>query len=151
MQRTAAVDEVLLLLEFLAADAVPPLVNAFVDVARVVEAPRQFGDAGMVTRFGGADEVVERHLEPLPGAAEFLLHPIAVRPRIESGLDRLLVDVLRVLVVAHQKARVEPAQPLVAGDDVGADLLVRRPEVRPAVDVIDGRGQKEALHACFSP
>src|SRR5207249_10514973 len=78
MQRTAAVDEVLLLLEFLAADAVPPLVNAFVDVARVVDAPRQFGDAGMVTRFGGADEVVERHLEPLPGAAEFLLHPIAV-------------------------------------------------------------------------
>ena len=38
VQRAVAVDEVLLLLELLAADAVPALVDAFVDVAGVVDA-----------------------------------------------------------------------------------------------------------------
>ena len=60
VQRTAAVDEVLLLLELLTADAVPALVDAFVDVAGVVDAARQLGDAGPVPRLRRADEVVER-------------------------------------------------------------------------------------------
>ena len=59
---------------------------------------------------------------------------------------RLLEHVLRVLVVAHQEARVEAAEPLVAGDDVGADLLVGRAQVRPAVHVVDGGGEEEAAH-----
>ena len=40
MQRTLAVDEVFIRLELLAADAVPALVDAFVDVAGVVDARR---------------------------------------------------------------------------------------------------------------
>ena len=58
--------------------------------------------------------------------AELLLHPVAVGKRIPALLDRPLVDVLRVLVVAHQEA-FEAAEPLVARDDVGGDLLVGVP------------------------
>jgi hypothetical protein len=146
VQRAAAVDEILLLLELLAADAVPALVNALVDVAGFVEPLRELGDAGPVPRLGGADEVVERDVEVPPGGGELLLHPIAVGERLEPELDRFLEHVLRVLVVPHQEQRLEAAEPLVASDDVGAHLLVRRPEVRLAVDVIDRRGQKIAAH-----
>src|SRR6185503_19428228 len=66
MQRAVAVDEILLLLELLAADAVPPLVDALVDVARFVEPLRQLGDADLVAWLGGADEVVERDVEMTP-------------------------------------------------------------------------------------
>src|SRR5262249_19112732 len=146
MQRAVAVDEILFLLELFAADAVPALVQAFVNIARVVDASGDFGDAGAVARLGGAAEIVERGVEPAAGPANHLLHAIAVRERIEPLLLRLLEHVLRVLVVPHQETGVEAAESFVARDDVGAHLLVRRPEVRLAVDVIDGRRQKEALH-----
>src|SRR5262249_25310372 len=124
----------------------PPLVDAFVDVARVVDALRQIRHADAMPRLGRSDEVVERDVQPRPRLPELLLHPIAVDERIEPLLDRLLVDVLRVLVVAHQEARLEPAEALVAGNDVGTHLLVGRPEVGPAVHVVDGSRQKVARH-----
>ena len=149
MKRTLAVDEILLLLERFAPDAVPAFVDAFVDVA----ARRRSACAisvtpalwrGSVVRMKSSNETSScAHVR-----AELLLHPIAVRERIEPLLDRAPEHVLRVLVVAHQETRLEAAQPLVAGDDVGADLLVRRAEVRPAVDVVDGGGQEEAAHDC---
>ena len=46
MQRALAVDEILLLLERLAADAVPALVHALVDVAGLVDRCDQLLDAG---------------------------------------------------------------------------------------------------------
>jgi hypothetical protein len=49
-----------------------------------------------------------------------------------------------MLVIAHHEADIEPRQPLVAGDDVGGDLLVRGPEMRPVVDVVDGGREVEA-------
>src|SRR5262245_45943659 len=116
VQWTVAVDEILLLLELLAADAVPALVDALVDVAGVVAALCQKAGTDVVPGLGRADEIVERHIEPLPRRAELLLHPIAVRDRIEALLDRLLVHVLRVLVVPHQEPRVEAGEPLIAGD-----------------------------------
>src|SRR5205823_5742198 len=48
-----------------------------------------------------------------------------------------------VLVVAHQEPHVVPLLAAVAGLDVGADFLERGADVRPAVRVIDGGGQKE--------
>ena len=144
MDRALAVDEILLLLERLAGDAVPAFVEPFVDVARGVIAPDELLHAGLVARLGRADEVVERDVELLPDVAELLLHAVAVRQRILALLPRLAKDVLRVLVVAHHETDVEPGQPLVARDDVGGNLLVRRPEVRPAVDVVDRGRQIEA-------
>jgi len=82
---------------------------------------------------------------------EDLLHPIAVRERIEALLRRTLVDVLRMLIVAHEKERVDAAQPLVSRDDVTADLLVGRSQVWAAVDVINCGGEIEARHECPNP
>ncbi len=60
-----------------------------------------------VARLGGADEVVERDVEAAPHRAELALHPVAVRERVQPLLARTLVDVLRVLVVAHQEMGVD--------------------------------------------
>src|SRR5258706_12983313 len=51
-----------------------------------------------------------------------------------------------MLVVPHQKTDVEPAEPLIARDDIGSDLLVRGPKVRAAVDVVNRGGKVEAVH-----
>ena len=95
---------------------------------------------------GGADEVVERDVEPLPDVAEHPLHLVAVGQRILALLlARRAEHVLRVLVVPHQETGVVAGQPLVARDDVGGDLLVGRAEVRTAVDEVDGRRQEERI------
>jgi hypothetical protein len=146
VQRTVPVDEILFLFELLTADTVPPFVDAFVNVAGGVDAVRELGDADPVARFRGADEVVERHVEPPPCITKLLLHLVAVRERIQAQLDRLLEHVLRVFVVPHQEPRVEAGEALVARDHVGAHLLVRRTQMRPAVDVVDSRGQEESIH-----
>ena len=72
-----------------------------------------------------------------------LLHPVAIRERILRRLLGAAKHVLRVLVVAHQEVDVESGQALVAGNDVGGDLLVRGAEMRTAVDVVDRGRQKE--------
>ena len=41
-------------------------------------------------------------------------------------LGRLLENVLRVLVIAHEKVRLVARQAVIPGDDVGGDLLVCR-------------------------
>ena len=114
------------------------------------QAPGDLGHADLVARLRRADEIVERDVEVRPGLAELALHLVAVGQRIEPLVDRLLEHVLRVLVVPHQEARLEAAEPLVARDDVGADLLVRRAQVRAAVHVVDGGGQKETVHGRYA-
>jgi hypothetical protein len=48
-----------------------------------------------------------------------------------------------MLVVAHDEQRLEAGEALVAGDDVGGNLLVGRAEVRLAVHVVDRRREVE--------
>ena len=151
VHRAFAVDEVLVLLEGLARDAVPPLVLALVEVAGGGDALDEGRHRHPVALLGGADEVVERHVELGPDLAEHPLHPVAEGQRIEPELGRALEDVLRVLVVAHHEARGQAAQTAIAGDDVGRHLLVGRAQVGPAVDVVDSRGQIEAAHLCCTP
>src|SRR5678815_4026796 len=72
VQRTLAVDEIFVRLELFAADAVPPFVDALVDVPAVVEPPRHKAGVTELARLGRPDEIVERHVEPLPRLAELL-------------------------------------------------------------------------------
>ena len=144
VERALPVDQILLLLEGLAGHAVPAFVVSLVDVAPVVAGLRQLLDRRAMARLGRADEVVERDVELLPDRTKLLFHLVAVFERIHAPFERALVDVLRVLVVAHQEMRLAPRETLVAGDDVGGDLLVRRAEVRAAVDVVDGCREVEA-------
>ncbi len=146
MDRAQAVDEVLLLLERFARHAVPAFVHALVDVAGVPRPFEQRLHRAHVAALGRPDEVVEGNVQACPDGAELHLHPVAVRERVEIQLTRFAEDVLRVLVIAHDEADIEPRQPLVAGDDVGGDLLVRGPEMRPVVDVVDGGREVEARH-----
>jgi hypothetical protein len=150
VDRTVAVDEVLLGLERLAADAIPAFVGAFVDIA-VVETRLRHRLHGreMPLPIGGADEIVEREVEPLPHAAKDLLHLVAVRERILPRLGSLAKHVLRVLVVAHQEMGVEARQAAVSRDDVGGDFFVGRAEMRPAVHEIDRRGQEVTHYSVF--
>ena len=150
VDRAQPVDQVLLLLEGLAADAVPALVVGLIQVAGGRDAVDDRLDRRLVARLCGADEVVEREVERRPHLAELLLHAIAVLERVLAEVASAAEDVLRVLVVAHHEVRVDPAQALVSGDDVGGDLLVRRAEMRPAVDVIDGGREVEARHGVVS-
>src|SRR5690606_3071026 len=146
VDRTFAVDEILLLLEGLAGHAIPALVDAFVDVARLAAPAHQLLDRGAMARLSRTDEVVERDVEALPCRPELLLHPVAVRHGLEAELARLLEDVLRVFVVTHDEPRLEAHETTVPGDDVGGNLLVGRPEVGATVDVVDGSGQVEPAH-----
>ena len=96
----------------------------------------------MALLVAGADEVVERHVEALPHLAEHALHFVAVGERILPLLDRFAKDVLRVLVVTHQKMGIEARQAAVARNDIGGDLFVSRAQMRPAIHEIDCRGQE---------
>src|SRR5690348_9026523 len=107
MQRTLAVHQVLVLLERLAPDAIPALVKALVYVARRRDATDELLHGRLVPRLRRPDEVVEGHVEELPRRAELLFHLVAIRERVESQLLRTLVDVLRVLVVAHDEERLD--------------------------------------------
>src|SRR5689334_22955074 len=100
-------------------------------------------------RLARANEIVERDVEPRPDRSKFLLHPVAILKRLEPALLGLAIHVLRVLVVAHDEADVEAAQPLVPGDEVGGNLFVRRAEMRPVVDVVDRGGEIETRHVDY--
>ena len=140
VDRAIAVDQVLLLLEGLAADAVEALVGPFVDVA-VVEALLRHLLDGRLVALGvrSADEVVERNIKALPHLAEDHLHLVAVGKRILALLGRLAEHILRMLVVAHQEMGLEPRQAAVARNDVGRNFFVGRAQVRPAIHEIDCR------------
>ena len=111
VQRTLAVDEVLLLLERLAADAVPAFVDAFVDVAGLAaSAATRSLHARAVTRLGRPDEIVERHVEH---ASTTSRNTCSIRSQYASGSSPRSTarpeHVLRVLVVAHQETGLDAA------------------------------------------
>ena len=141
MNRTQAVNEILLLLEGLARLAVPAFVIALEDVARRRHPAHELLNARLVARLCRADEIVEGNVQTLPDIEELQGHAIAIRERILAELARLAEHVLRVLVVAHHEMGLDAAEPLVPRDHVGGDLLVRRPQMRPTVHVVD-RGRQ---------
>ncbi len=144
VQRALPVHQVLVLLERLAADAVPSLVEPLVDVTLRGDQAHQLLDRRLVARLGRPDEVVVGDVEEIPGLAEHALHPVAVRQRIEPFFPGLAIDVLGVLVVPHDEEGLETRQPLVARDRVRRDLLVGGAQVRTAVHVVDRRRQIKA-------
>jgi len=146
MQRALPLDEILVLLEGLAADAVPAFVKAFVDVSGGSDTPHELLHGLLVTRLGGTNEVVVRHLEVIPDGPELVLHEIAVRERVKALLARATEHVLRMLVVAHDEQRVAARQPLIASDRVGRDFFVRGAEVGTAVHIVDRRRHVEPGH-----
>ena len=143
-----AVDELVLALEGLAADAVPARVYVLVDVlaAVVVDALEELLDEALVAVIARPDEEVVRRVQPprqlLPGADD----RIGVLLRREPLLRRHPRDLVRMLVHAREEERVVAALAVMAGEDVGRDGRVRVPDVRGRVHVVDRCCQVEAHH-----
>ena len=121
-------------------------IHALVDIAGFIDPARQLSDAVPVPWLRRPDEIIERNVHAPPRLSEHQLHLVTVLQRIETLLRGLPEDVLRVFVIAHQEPCVDSTEPLVPGDDVGDDFLVRGAEVRTAVDVVNRRRNVETAH-----
>ena len=137
----AALGDLLLGLERLAAVAIMAGVRPLVDVARVVDRLDELPAADVVAFLARLDEVVERDVEGVPDLLELPGHLVDVGLGLEVQLAGALGHLDRVLVVAHQEMDGGPFHPAEPGLDVGADLLERRADVRAAVGIVDRRGQ----------
>ena len=143
-----AVDELVLRLERLAADAVQAGVDVLVDVlAAVVADPLQeLLDEALVPVVARADEEVVGHAEAggerpprLHDAVGVLLWREALFLGDPSHLRRMLVD-------TGEKERLTAALPLMACEDVRGHGRVGVADVRRRVDVVDRRRDVVRLH-----
>ena len=133
--------DLLLGLERLAAVAVAARCRLLVDVAGVVDRLDELPAADVVPLLAGLDEVVERDLERLPDLLELPGHVVDSRPWARGpARRRAAATLIGVLVVAHQEVDGVALHPAEPGLHVGADLLERRADVRPAVGIVDRRG-----------
>ena len=137
-------------LELLAAGAVQPLVIGDVEIVGtlLLDALEQGDHAAHVPRLGRADPVVVAAFEPPPVVGKRRGHPVDPDARRHVGARSRLNDRLAVLVHPHEEMHLigAPPEPPVAGDAVGTDLLQGVSQVRVAVGIIDGGGEKELLH-----
>ena len=65
--------------------------------------------------------------------------------RGDAGLFRGLLDFLAVLVHAGEEINALPGEPLEAGDHIRQHLFIGMADVRRAVGVVDGGGDKKRL------
>src|SRR5207247_180843 len=128
-----AVDEIGLVLELLAADAVEPRVDVLVDVAVVVDALEELLDEALVPLVGRADEEVvlsidtPRQLAPVVGDAVDVL--LWVEPLLLGDSEHLG----RVLVCTREEEGLVAALAVMPDDYVGRDGRVRVADVRRRV------------------
>src|SRR5258705_767618 len=92
-----------------------------------------------VAQFRRANEVVDGKIESFAKDAPVRSQFIAISLRLFSFLDCRLLDLLAVLVKTCQEKYVLTQAAARPGDHVGNDLLVGVPEMRLAVDVVNGR------------
>ncbi len=141
-----AVDQLVDRVVGLARHAVQALVRPELDVAVVVDPLQDLLHRGVVAGLAGADEVVVRDVEQLPGVAEALGRAVGPLERGDAvGLGRPL-DLEAVLVGAGEEERVVAEQAVPPGDRVGDDGRVGVPDVGRVVHVVDRRRHVELGH-----
>src|SRR5262249_19348558 len=137
--------QLLLVLEGLAARAVPAGVLAAVDGVpavgrlRAVEPVPELEDSALVDVLRRADEAVVADVEPRPEGLEPRRELVAVLLLGDTALARDPLDVLAVLVRPRQEERVLAQEPAGPGQRVGRDRRVRVAHVGRRVHVVDGR------------
>ena len=144
MQRAETVDEFVLGLERLAADAVEAGVDVLVDVAVVVDPLEEVTNERLVALVGRADEEVVCGVDPprqLAPALDDLVGELLRRLPALGGHAR---NLRRMLVDARQEERLLAALAVMAREDIGRDRRVRVADVRRRVDVVDGCRHVEA-------
>ena len=142
--RALAVDELVLVLEGLAPDAVETGVDVLVDVAVVVDPLQEVLDESLVPLIGRPDEVVDRRVDArrqlLPGDDDLIDVLLGREPLLRSDP----CDLVCVLVDSGEEERLLAALAVMAHEDVGRDRRVRVADVRRRVDVVDRGCQVEA-------
>src|SRR3954465_6257741 len=106
MYGAQAVDELALGVVRLRVHAVEAFVRAELDVAGVVARLQQLFDAGVVTGFGGTDEVVVSNTEPPPRGAELFGDAVGVREGRQSFRFGGALDLQPVFVCAGEEVDV---------------------------------------------
>src|SRR5262249_22177812 len=93
VDRTLAVDELVLVLERLAADAVEPCVHVLVDIAAVVNALQEFLDELLVSLVRRADEEVGMRADPtrelLPVRHDLICVDLRLEPLVRGNARHL--------------------------------------------------------------
>ena len=146
MQDALSIHNLVVLLERLAADAVPPGVGLLVEVVgRLLEdLLDQFFHSRLVGGIGGSNELIVRDPEQAPDLLRALGDRIDELLRRHFPLRRGLRHLLSVLVHSDEEVHVVAHQAMVAGYGVGAELLEGMTLVGVSGGVIDGAG-KEVL------
>ena len=143
---TVAVDELLLGVVVLAGHAVEPAVGAELDVAVVVDRLEEASYGEVVTRLGGANEVVVGDVQVCPGGDEPLSGGVGPGLGGHPVLPRRLGHLGPVLVGAGEEEHVVAEEAVPPAERVGVHRRVGVPDVRRVVDVVDRRGEEEARH-----
>ena len=146
--RALPVDQLVLRLERLAADAVETRVDVLVDVvASVVADPLQeLLDEPLVAVVARPDEEVVGDVEAGGERPPRLDDLVRVLLRLEPLFGGDARDLRGVLVDPGEEERLTPALPLMAREDVRGDRRVRVTDVRGRVHVVDRRRDVVALH-----
>ncbi len=145
--RALAVDELILGLELLTADAIQTGIDVFVDVPVVVDALEEAADELLVAVIRRSNVEVGLGSDGLRQRAPHLADAIDVLLCLEALLLSDSVDLRRMLVHPGKQERVVSPLTVMPDEDVGRDRRVRVPEVRGRVHVVDRRGQVVA-HSC---
>ncbi len=133
----------------LARDAVQPLVGTEVDVvpAVLVHVGEELLDRALVAGLRGPDVVVVGDVQARPDLLPLRLHVVDPDLGREAGRLGGALQLQAVLVGPREVEDVLPAQPVVAGDEVRGHGVVRVPDVRHVVGVVDRRGDVEDVAA----
>ncbi len=139
-------------LERLAAVAIVARVDAFVDVARVVDGLDELLAAPVMAFFAGLDEVVVARCRGRRQTSwNWRGHVVDVVFRLDSQLASLLGHLDGVLVVAHQevdRVAFHAAKPSL---HVGPDFFEGRADMRAAVGIVDRRRNEISRWAVRHP
>jgi len=135
------VDEIGLVLELLALNAVETRVDVLVDVAVVVDALEKLLHDAVMALVGGADEEVVLGVDPLRQLLPLLDDLVDVGLRVEPALLGYAIDLGGVLVGAGEEEGLVTALLAVPDEYVRGDRRVRVPDVRARVHVVDRRCQ----------
>jgi hypothetical protein len=140
MQRADAPVHIVLRLECLAADTVPPLVGAFVERVRsALEDPLDEAEhAGDVPRMRGMRELGIADTQRVPRDAEGGGDGVRLLGGCEAVHRGGLGDLLPVFVGADEESHVVADEAVETRNRVGTDLLQRVAQMRVAVCVLDG-------------
>ena len=135
----------------LAGHAIGTSIGVFDDVAVVVDFAQELADRVVVALLGRANEVIVRDIEDLPGLGESSRGSVGPLPGSHLVLLRRFRHLLAMLVGTSQEKDVLPEQSVPASNGISIDGAVGVAEVRYVVDVVDRRGDVEAVHCPSVP